>query len=95
VISDGVSCADDEPPDPRPGGAPPVRSLARRREVLDQVRRIALHLETAAVLDRRAARSDNAALAEVLRQRAAQRRRTAERLRAGLLAADRADRAVG
>ncbi|WP_369133112.1 hypothetical protein [Modestobacter sp. I12A-02662] len=95
MIPDGVSRADDEPPDPRTDGAPRVPSLARRRDVLDQLRRIALHLETAAVLDRRAARSGNAALAEVLRERAEQRRRTAERLRAGLLAADRAGRAAG
>ncbi|WP_222267492.1 hypothetical protein [Modestobacter marinus] len=94
MISDGVSREGDEPPDPRTDRAPPVQSLARRREVLYQLRRIALHLETAAVLDRRAASSDNAALAEVLRERAEQRRRTAERLRAGLLDADRAGRAA-
>ncbi len=95
MVPEGVSQESDEPPDPRPDGAPPVQSLARRREVLDQLRRIAVHLETAAALDRRAGRSDNAALAEVLRERAAQRRRTAERLRAGLLAADRVDRTAG
>jgi hypothetical protein len=95
VIPDSESHESDEPPDRRTDGAPPVQSLARRREVLDQLRRIAVHLETAAALERRADRSNNAALAEVLRERAAQRRRTAAWLRAGLLAADRADRTAG
>jgi hypothetical protein len=41
-------------------------------------------METADVLDLRANRSGNATLAAVLHERAAQRRRVAERLRAGI-----------
>ena len=57
-----------------------------RREVLFTLRRIAVNLETADVLDLRADRSANAALADVLRERAAHRRRIAGRLRADLTA---------
>jgi hypothetical protein len=61
------------------GGAPAGRDLP-----LDHVRRIAVLLETAAVLEGRASRTSNAAYAGVLRERAAQRRETAAQLRAGL-----------
>ena len=59
-----------------------------RRELLAALRRIAVHLETADVLDLRADRSASSALATVLRERATQRRRTAGRLRADLAARD-------
>jgi hypothetical protein len=95
VTDHGVSPEGDEPSDPRTDGAPAGQALAGRRARLDQLRRVAVHLETAAVLDRRANGSDNPALAEVLRERAAQRRRTAERLRAGLRATDRTGSAAG
>jgi hypothetical protein len=58
--------------------------LEGRREVLDVLRRLAVHLETAEVLERRADRSPNPTLVAVLRGRAAERRAMAERLRAGL-----------
>jgi hypothetical protein len=58
--------------------------IGSRRELLGALRRIAVHLETAEVLELRADRSASPALATVLRERAAQRRRTAGRLRAGL-----------
>jgi hypothetical protein len=60
-----------------------ARSLAAptRHEILDNLRRLAVHLETAALLDRRADRSDNPALATVFRERAEQRRRIAAQLR--------------
>jgi hypothetical protein len=69
--------------------APPSAAdegVSSRREVLFALRRIAVNLETADVLDLRADRSANPALADVLRERAAQRRRTAGRLRADLAA---------
>jgi hypothetical protein len=53
--------------------------------LLEQLRRMALYLETAKVLDLRASRSINATLAELLRERAAARRRVAEQFRAALL----------
>jgi hypothetical protein len=46
-------------------------------------------VETAAVLDGRASRTANAVYAQVLRERAAQRRATAAQLRAGVLPPDR------
>jgi hypothetical protein len=54
--------------------------------MLDRLRHVASQLETAAVLDRRAGRSASPALAEVLREGAARRRRSAERVRAAALA---------
>jgi hypothetical protein len=68
-------------------------ALAVRRDQADHLRRVAVLMETAAVLDRRASRTDNAAYAGVLRERAIERRQTAQRLRAGLLGAGR--RGVG
>jgi hypothetical protein len=62
----------------------PVMPLEGRREVLDVLRRLAVHLETAEALERRADRSANPTLVTVLRGRAAERREMAERLRADL-----------
>ena len=71
----------------RPQEAPPSReTVASRRELLETLRRIAVHLETASVLELRADRSASPTLAVVLRERAVERRRTAERLRAALAA---------
>ena len=50
-------------------------------------------VETAAVLDGRASRTANTVYAQVLRERATQRRETAAQLRAGLWGPDR--RAAG
>jgi hypothetical protein len=71
------------------GGVPPSAAdegVRSRREGLGALRRIAVHLETADVLELRAARSPSPALAGVLRERATARRRTAGRLRADLAA---------
>lgn len=72
---------------------PGVRPLAGPRaaapadpQLAAELRRMALHLETAAVLDLKARRSTDPAQAAVLRRRAEQRRREAARIRA-LLAA--------
>jgi|tagenome__1003787_1003787.scaffolds.fasta_scaffold20682640_2 hypothetical protein len=64
--------------------SPEQIALAGRREVLELLHRVAVNMETAAVLDFRASRSANPTLAAVLHERAAQRRRAAERIRAGL-----------
>lgn len=56
------------------------RSNERRREALENLQRLAVQLETASVLDRRADRS-NPVLAAVLRERADERRRIAEVIR--------------
>jgi hypothetical protein len=69
----------------RPRDQRPERSPGARREMLDRLRHVAVQLETAAVLDRRASRSASPALAEVLRERAERRRRTAARVRAASL----------
>ncbi|WP_138756698.1 hypothetical protein [Modestobacter altitudinis] len=74
--------------DRRGAGTAPGRTLPR-----DHLRRIAVLLETAAVLDGRASRTGNAVFAEVLRERATRRRETAAQLRAGLWGPDR--RAAG
>jgi hypothetical protein len=68
--------------------SPEEVALAGRREVLERLHRVAVNMETAAVLDLRANRSGNPTLAAVLHERAAQRRRVAERLRAGLPSED-------
>jgi hypothetical protein len=65
---------------------PPAEDVANRRQLLAALQRIAVHLETADVLDLRAERSPSPSLAVVLRERAAVRRRTAGRLRADLAA---------
>jgi hypothetical protein len=59
------------------------RTVERRREALENLRRLAVQLETASALDRRADRS-NPTLAAVLRERAEERRRIAEVVRAHL-----------
>ncbi len=74
---------------PRPGTHPaPVRTGRRfaenRLESVELIRRAAVYVETAAVLDRRAGRCASPALAGVLRERAATHRRNAERVRADL-----------
>jgi hypothetical protein len=71
--------------EPRPA-LDPGRPLEGRREMLDLLRRLAVHLETAEALERRADRSPNPTLVTVLRGRAAERREMAERLRADLAA---------
>jgi hypothetical protein len=67
-----------------PSGA--YDGIENRRELLSALRRIAVHLETAELLEGRADRSASPPLADVLRERAAARRRTAGRLRADLAA---------
>ena len=68
------------------GGSVPLRpSFESRRELLDLLRRYALYVETADVLDERAGRCTSPHLAAVLRDRADARRRTAERVLAELL----------
>lgn len=69
------------------------RPGARRVPPRDHLRRIAVLVETAAVLDGRASRTANTVYAQVLRERATQRRETAAQLRAGLWGPDR--RAAG
>jgi hypothetical protein len=64
--------------------SPEELAFAGRREVLELLHRVAVNMETAAVLDLRAEQSANPTLAAVLHERAAQRRRVAERIRAGL-----------
>ncbi len=71
------------PPDG--GSAPPRPSFENRREMLDLLRRFAIHVETANVLDDRAGRCTNPHLAAVLRERADARRRMAERVWAELV----------
>ncbi len=55
-----------------------------RRELLEQLQVAEIHLQTAASLELRADRSTNTTFAAVLRDRARQHRRTAERMRADL-----------
>ena len=59
------------------------RTVERRREALENLQRLAVQLETASALDRRADRC-NPTLAAVLRERADERRRIAEVIRAHL-----------
>ena len=59
------------------------RRVERRRVALENLRRLAVQLEAASALDRRADRS-NPTLAAVLRERAVERRRIAEVVRAHL-----------
>jgi hypothetical protein len=59
------------------------RTTERRREALENLRRLAVQLEAASALDRRADRS-NPTLAAVLRERAMERRRIAAVVRAHL-----------
>ncbi|NEK60458.1 hypothetical protein GCU56_21605 [Geodermatophilus sabuli] len=80
-----AACGDRVPLVParadRPAGVPPRPAGPG---VIEQLRQAAVYVETAAVLERRAGRADNPALAALLRERADVRRRTAERLRATL-----------
>jgi hypothetical protein len=55
--------------------------VQRRREAMDNLRRLAVQLDAASALERRAGETDNPALASVLRERAAERRRIAEVVR--------------
>jgi hypothetical protein len=85
-----VRGAFDSSPSGVPGaaGAGPVSrrpSFTSRREILDLLRRFAVHLETARVLDDRAGRCRSPHLAAVLRERAETRRRMAARVRAELI----------
>jgi hypothetical protein len=75
-------------PSPKRGPRRAVAGMQPRsggRDLLEQMRRMALFLETAEVLELRASRSANAMLAGLLRERAAERRRVGERFRAELL----------
>jgi hypothetical protein len=63
------------------------RRVERRREALENLRRLAVQLETASALERRA-ENCNPALAAVLRERADERRRIAAVIRAHLNTAD-------
>ena len=81
---------DDSSPSRVPGApgdrsARPRPPFESRREFLDLLRRFAVYVETADVLDERARRCASPQLAAVLRERADARRRTAERLRAELI----------
>ncbi len=67
------------------GTTPPRPSFTSRREILDLLRRFAVHLETARVLDERAERCRSPHVAAVLRERAEARRRMARRVRAELI----------
>jgi hypothetical protein len=67
------------------GPAPHRPAFTSRREVLDLLRRFAVHLETARVLDERAGRCRSPHLAAILRERAETRRRMAARVRAELI----------
>jgi hypothetical protein len=60
--------------------------LDQRRELLAELHRVQLTLETAGVLDRAAGRLANRRLAEVLHECAEDRRRAARGVRAGLAA---------
>jgi hypothetical protein len=57
-----------------------------RPDAVAELRRMALHLETATVLELRAQRATDPAQVATLRQRAEQRRRQAARIRARLAA---------
>ena len=65
---------------------PSKQVLHQRRELLEELRRVDLTLETAALLDRTADRLANVRLAEVLHERAEERRRAARGIRAALTA---------
>jgi hypothetical protein len=60
--------------------------VAADPQLASDLRRMALHLETAAVLDLRAQRASDPAQVAVLRRRAEQRRREAARIRTHLAA---------
>ncbi|MGY1712384.1 hypothetical protein ACI8AC_23025 [Geodermatophilus sp. SYSU D00758] len=87
-----MSVGDPHPeqfPDPRAGPATgPRPSSEERLEIVEQLRRLVVYTQTARVLERRARSAANPALATVLRERAALRRRRADRVRAELVAQD-------
>ena len=62
----------------------PWRAPAGGPDIVERLRQMAVHAETAAVLERRAARVDTPVLAALLRERAAAHRRKAARLRTAL-----------
>jgi hypothetical protein len=64
------------------------RSVEGRRQVLEELRRLEIQLQTASALERRADLSANHALAAALRRRAQERRRIAEVIRAHLAEPD-------
>ena len=75
-------------PGPEAAGAgttPPRPAFTSRREILDLLRRFAVHLEIARVLDERAQQCPSPHVAAVLRERAGTRRRMAQRVRAELI----------
>lgn len=75
----------DPVPGPRGGAYEDERDAARREaHESAELRQMVLHLETAALLEARARRTDDPAQEAVLRRRAEQRRREAGRLRARL-----------
>ena len=81
---------DDSSPSRVPGApgdrsARPRPPFESRREFLDLLRRFAVYVETANVLDDRAQRCASPHLADVLRERADARRRSAERVRAEII----------
>lgn len=55
--------------------------VQRRRAAMDNLRRLSVQLDAASALERRAVGTGNPALASVLRERAAERRRLAEVVR--------------
>ncbi|SEP27099.1 hypothetical protein [Trujillonella endophytica] len=59
-------------------------SMEERRELLEQLQVVDVHLQTAASLDSRADACGNAVLARLLHDRARQHRHSAARLRAAL-----------
>jgi hypothetical protein len=65
------------------------------RRLLEQLRVVARHLETAVLLERRAGLSGNRVLAALLDERAAGHRQAADRVRCGLGPANRAHGGVG
>ncbi|MGY1634903.1 hypothetical protein ACI784_24640 [Geodermatophilus sp. SYSU D01186] len=70
----------DDSSRPRPCG--PLRTPGAG--LVEQLRQAAVYAEAAAVLERRAGRAANPALAALLRERAEARRRMGQRLRAAL-----------
>ena len=57
------------------------QAYQRRRAAMENLRRLAAQLDAASALERRAGETGNPALASVLRERAAERRRIAEVVR--------------
>jgi hypothetical protein len=57
------------------------QAVQRRRAAMDALRRLAVQLDAASTLERRAGETGNPALASLLRERAAERRRIAEIVR--------------